>query len=50
MAGGEAKHIVSYGYYRAFNDLLDNISTFHDLLLKVAKGNRFREISKGLIG
>lgn len=46
VAGGEAKHIVSYGYYRAFNDLLDNINTFHDLLLKVAKGNRFREISK----
>lgn len=47
MAGGEARHRVSYGYYRAFNTMLDNILILHDVSNKVAKGKRYKEIKKG---
>ncbi|EDO42462.1 predicted protein [Nematostella vectensis] len=46
VAGGEAKHLVSFGYYRAFNSMLDNIRTLHGMTMKVAKGNRYKEIKK----
>ncbi|XP_031574547.1 calcium-binding mitochondrial carrier protein Aralar1-like [Actinia tenebrosa] len=46
VAGGEARHRVSYGYYRAFNSMLDNILILHDVSNKVAKGKRYKEIKK----
>jgi hypothetical protein len=38
---------VSYGYYRAFNSMLDNILLLRDVSNKVAKGKRYKEIKKG---
>jgi len=41
---------VSYGYYRAFNTMLDHVQVLHDMALKAAKGNRFKELKKGTSG
>lgn len=38
---------MSYGYYRAFNTMLDHVQVLHDMALKAAKGNRFKELKKG---
>lgn len=46
-ASGEGGHRVSYGYYRAFNTMLDHVQVLHDMALKAAKGNRFKELKKG---
>lgn len=45
-ASGEGGHRVSYGYYRAFNTMLDHVQVLHDMALKAAKGNRFKELKK----
>ena len=42
-----AGHRVSYGYYRAFNVMLDHAQVLHDMAIKAAKGNRYRELKKG---
>ena len=39
---------MSYGYYRAFNTMLDHVQVLHDMALKAAKGNRFKELKKSL--
>ena len=49
IGGGEARHLVSYGYYRAFNTMLDNINVLHDLAMSTASGRRFKEIKKGTV-
>lgn len=46
-ASGEGGHRVSYGYYRAFNVMLDHAQVLHDMAIKAAKGNRYRELEKG---
>lgn len=46
-ASGEGGHRVSYGYYRAFNVMLDHAQVLHDMAIKAAKGNRYRELKKG---
>ncbi|CAH3127558.1 unnamed protein product [Pocillopora meandrina] len=45
-ASGEGGHRVSYGYYRAFNVMLDHAQVLHDMAIKAAKGNRYRELKK----
>ena len=38
---------MSYGYYRAFNTMLDHVQVLHNMAVKAAKGNRFKELRKG---
>jgi len=45
-ASGEGGHRVSYGYYRAFNTMLDHVQVLHNMAVKAAKGNRFKELRK----
>lgn len=43
---GEGGYRVSYGYYRAFNIMLDHAQVLHEMAIKAAKGNRFKELKK----
>lgn len=45
-ASGEGGHRISYGYYRAFNTMLDHVHVLHNMAISAAKGNRFRELRK----
>ncbi|XP_068738183.1 electrogenic aspartate/glutamate antiporter SLC25A13, mitochondrial-like isoform X1 [Montipora capricornis] len=45
-ASGEGGHRISYGYYRAFNTMLDHVQVLHDMACIAAKGNRFKELRK----
>ena len=40
---------MSYGYYRAFNTMLDHVHALHNMAVKAAKGNRFKELRKGKV-
>jgi len=39
---------VSYGYYRAFNTMLDHVQVLYNMAVSAAKGNRFKELRKGI--
>lgn len=43
---GEGGHRVSYGYYRAFNTMLDHVQVLYNMAVSAAKGNRFKELRK----
>ena len=45
---GEGGHRVSYGYYRAFNTMLDHVQVLYNMAVSAAKGNRFKELRKGI--
>ena len=39
---------MSYGYYRAFNTMLDHVQVLYNMAVSAAKGNRFKELRKGI--
>ena len=42
-------HRVTYAYFQAFNDLLDNINVIQYIFETAVRGDRQREVTKGKI-